>query len=247
MVVGAAIHSVRAVGPADAAVVASWAATRSAPLHFHLSEQPAENADCEAKLGMSPTAFMHEAGALGRGSTAVHATHLGDEDLAILARAGTSVCLCPTTERELGDGVGSARRFEEAGVPLSLGTDGQSVIDILEEARLTDLHERLVGGPRGGFGVDEMFAAATRGGMLSIGRDAGEIAPGRLADFTSIRLDSIRTAGAAEPLAAVLLAASAADVSDVIVGGAAVVRGGEHLAVNDPAGAMASAVTAVTG
>ena len=107
--VGAAIHSVRAVDPEAARVVAEWAADR--PLHAHVSEQPKENEDTLARHGRTPTALLADAGALGEHFTAIHATHLTDEDVALLGGAGATICLCPTTERDLADGIGPARRL----------------------------------------------------------------------------------------------------------------------------------------
>ncbi len=117
--VGAAIHSVRAVDPAAADQVAAFAAERSWPLHAHVSEQPAENEDCLSSYGATPTGILAEAGALSARFTAVHATHLADGDLELLGSDGCGVCLCPTTERDLADGVGPARRLAEAGARLS--------------------------------------------------------------------------------------------------------------------------------
>ena len=112
--VAAGIHSVRAVDEAAMATVAAWAAGRDAPLHLHLSEQPAENQACLAATGRTPAALASSAGVLGPRTTAVHATHLTDEDVARLGASRTAVCLCPTTERDLADGVGPARRRQPA-------------------------------------------------------------------------------------------------------------------------------------
>ena len=116
---GAAIHSVRAVGPAGCATVAAWAARSSAPLHAHVSEQPAENEACEAAHGLTPTGVLAEAGAVNERFTAVHFTHSSERDRADLGSAEATACLCPTTERDLGDGVGAARMIADAGAPRS--------------------------------------------------------------------------------------------------------------------------------
>ena len=108
VVVGAGIHSVRAVDPPSMATVAGWAAKRGVPLHLHLSEQPAENEACLAATGRTPTQLCDEAGVLGPRTTAVHATHLSRDDIERLGRSGVAACLCPTTERDLADGVGPA-------------------------------------------------------------------------------------------------------------------------------------------
>jgi formiminoglutamate deiminase len=230
--VGAAIHSVRAVDTDAAAQVAAFAAERSWPLHAHLSEQPGENEDCLSAFGKSPTGLLAEAGALSERFTAVHAIHLAEADFEQLGGAGARVCLCPTTERDLADGVGPARRLAEAGAKLSLGTDSNAVIDLFEEARAVELDERLETGVRGGHSAAGLLRAATADGSLAIGwPEAGRIEPGGLADLVTVALDRVRLAGTSEDhaLESLVFAAGAADVRDVIVGGRFVVRDGAHL------------------
>jgi len=236
--VGAAIHSVRAVDPGAAAVVAALAAQRSWPLHAHVSEQPAENEGCRAAYGKTPTEVLAEAGALSERFTAIHATHLAEDDFALLGGRGCGVCLCPTTERDLADGVGPARRLAEAGARLCLGTDSHAVIDQFEEARAVELDERLANSERGIHAAGELLRAATAGGAESIGwPEAGRIEPGALADLVTVGLDGVRLAGtrADRALESVVFAASAADVREVMVGGRFVVRDGAHLDLDVPA------------
>ena len=114
------------------------------PLHVHLSEQPAENAATAAFYGRSPAELLEDTGFLGPETTAVHATHLSDADIVRLGSTSTRVCICPTTERDLADGIGPARRLLDAGSPLSLGSDQHAVIDPFEEMRGLEMHERLV-------------------------------------------------------------------------------------------------------
>ncbi len=246
--VGAAIHSVRAVPPDQLGAVAGWAREREAPLHAHLSEQRAENEACLAATGMTPTALLADAGALGPRSTAVHATHLSDADLGLLATSRTTICMCPTTERDLADGIGRARALADAGSPLSLGSDSNAVVDLFEEARGVELDERLATQARGHFAAAELLAAATADGHASLGwLDAGRLRAGDLADLVTVDLGSVRLAGARPPalLEHVVFAASAADVREVVVGGRHVVTGGQHALVDDVPGALASAIAAV--
>jgi cytosine/adenosine deaminase-related metal-dependent hydrolase len=205
------------------------AAAAGRPLHVHLSEQPAENLACQQFYGLTPAALLDAEGLLGPATTAVHATHLTGEDIAALGRTRTTACLCPTTERDLADGIGPARRLSDAGSPLSLGSDQHAVIDLLEEARALEMHERLHTLQRGRFRPDELLAAATR--HDSLGWDgAGHLDVGARADLVAVRLDSRRTAGSAPEQ--VMLSAGAADVDTVIVDGRTVVSGGEHLLGN---------------
>jgi formiminoglutamate deiminase len=245
--VGAAIHSVRAVEPEAAAAVAAWAAERSRPLHAHVSEQPAENEACMDAYGQTPAALLDSAGALSPRFTTVHATHLADSDFELLGSSGVGCCLCPTTERDLGDGIAPARRLAEAGARLSLGTDSHAAIDMFEEARAVELDERLATGTRGRNRAADLLRAATENGHASLGwPEAGRIAPGALADLTTVRLDSARLAGT-EPGHAVeslVFAAAASDVRHVVVGGRFVVRDGAHVDL-DVAGDLRAALDAV--
>jgi formiminoglutamate deiminase len=224
MRVGAAVHSVRAVPRDQLGVVAAAATGR--PLHVHLSEQPAENEACQGFYGMTPTALLDIEGVLGPLTSAVHATHLTDVDIATLGRTRTTVCFCPTTERDLADGIGPARKLRDAGSPLSLGSDQHGVIDLLGEARALEMDERLDSLQRGRFRLDELLSAATQHESLGWD-DAGRLEVGARADLVAVRLDSRRTAGSAPQQ--IILSATAADVDTVIVDGRTVVSAGQHL------------------
>lgn len=197
VVIGTAIHSVRAVDEASLATVV--AALPEAPLHVHVSEQPAENTACLAATGRTPVQLLADAGVWTQRTTAVHATHLRAEDIAALGAAGSSVCFCPTTEAELADGIGPSVALREAGARLTLGSDSNTVIDMFAEARGLAMHERLSSGLRQGWSANQLWRAATSDGAASLGF-------GGLGGFELT--DSVRTAGASEPL----WAATAADV-----------------------------------
>ncbi len=198
VVIGAAIHSVRAVPADELAMVAS--ALPDAPLHVHLSEQPAENDACLAATGQTPTALLEVAGIWSSRTTAVHATHLTSNDIETIGRANAFACFCPTTERELADGIGPSVALREAGARLTLGSDSNTVIDMFEEARAVEMNQRLASGIRGSWSADQLNAAATLVGYQSLGFGAG--------DQIRIMTDSVRLAGAREPV----WAATAADV-----------------------------------
>ena len=243
---GVAIHSVRAVPPAQMHPVIAWSHAFGAPLHAHLSEQPAENEACLAAYGVTPARLLDQAGALGPRTTVVHATHLAGDDIGLLGGSRTVACLCPTTEADLADGVGPARALAAAGCPLSLGSDSHAVIDLLTEARLLEMGERLTTGQRGSFRAAELAQAATASGHACLGwPEAGEIAAGALADLVTVSLDTPRLAGtaAATALESVIFAGSAADVRNVVISGTDVVAGGRHLLVDDVPAALTAAIT----
>lgn len=229
--VGAAIHSVRAVDPAAIRAAACWAGAAGAVVHAHVSEQVGENEACLARHGCTPTRVFADAGALTDRFTAVHATHVTDDDVALLATAGATVAMCPTTERDLGDGIGPTRQFAAAGIGMSLGTDSQAVIDLFEEARAVELDERLRSRERGVHTASDLIAMATSVGHRSLGwEDAGTIATGMRADLVTVSLTSVRTAGAAagSAIEAAVFAATGSDVTDVIVDGRTVVADRVH-------------------
>jgi formiminoglutamate deiminase len=235
--IGAAIHSMRAVDPDAAAVVAGWAAERQRPLHAHVSEQPAENEACLEAYGRTPTALLADAGALAASFTAVHATHLDDGDVALLGGAGACCCVCPTTERDLADGIGQMRRLADAGAALALGSDSHAVIDLFEEARAVELDERLASGERGRHTAAALLRAASEGGHACLGwPDAGRIEPGARADLVTVSLAGVRLAGTGpeNALDAVVFAAGAADVRHVLADGRELVSHGRHVRIDVP-------------
>jgi formiminoglutamate deiminase len=209
--VGAAIHSVRAVPRDQLKVVVEAAAGK--PLHVHLSEQVDENEACLAAYGITPTQLLADAGVLGPMTTVVHATHLTPEDVELLGSSRTFACFCPTTERDLADGIGPSRFLERAGARLTLGSDSHAVIDLFEEMRAVEMHERLATQERGHWSAPELLAAATWQGHASLGYDdAGRIAVGQRADLITVDLDTWRTRGTGASPETLVFAATAADV-----------------------------------
>jgi len=248
VVIGAAIHSVRAVPAEQLATVARWARERSVPLHVHLSEQTAENDACLAAHGRTPTRLLADHGVLGPATTGIHNTHLTPEDIELLGASRTGTCMCPTTERDLADGIGPAEALQRAGSPLSLGSDSHAVIDLFEEARAMELNERLRTHVRGHWTASALLRAASADGHAALGRpDGGTLEPGAPADLTTVALDSVRTAGPVPRLGAeaAVFAATAADVRHTVVAGRHIVRDGRHTRIEDVPGALASAVAAL--
>jgi formiminoglutamate deiminase len=248
VIIGTAIHSVRAVPKEQLGTVTAAASKFAAPLHIHLSEQRKENDDCLARYRLTPAQLLDTCCALGPGTTAVHATHLSQADVELLGDSGTCVCMCPTTERDLADGIGAARTLFEAGSPIALGSDSHAVIDLFEEARALELDERLRTERRGHWPSTDLIDAATRAGHASLGwADGGWLHAGALADFVTVSLDSIRLAGTTLDMAAeaVVYAATAADVRHVVAGGRVVVRDGVHMLVDNPPRRLREAIQAI--
>jgi len=220
---GAAIHSVRAVPrPAMAEVFAEL--PPNIPVHIHLSEQPQENVDCLMEYGLTPTGVLAELGALSPRLSVVHATHLTAEDIALLGDAGATVVMCPTTEADLGDGIGPARRLADAGARIALGSDQNAVVDPLLEMRGLEAGERLGSGQRGRFAPAALLAAASHAGYASLGLGNNTLRAGGFCDLVEISTNSVRTVGSA--VAQLPLTATASDVLRVIVHGVIVANAG---------------------
>ena len=225
---GVAAHSVRAVPAKDLPAVRALADELDVPIHVHVSEQPAENEACLAEHGITPVDLLVETGVLGPMSTAVHATHLTERDVELLAASGAGVCLCPTTERDLADGLGPAEELAASGIPLSLGTDSNAVVDMFEEARGVELHDRLRTGRRGVHKPSALLEAATSGGASAIGwPEIGALEIGSASDFVVLDPGSFALAGA-DTLDGLLFSATRNDVTDVYVGGTQTVAHRRH-------------------
>lgn len=235
--VGAAIHSVRAV-PADQLSDVDSGRV----VHIHLSEQRAENEQCLAAYGSTPTELLYDRGVLSDRLVAVHATHLTRLDIERLGACRARACFCPTTERDLGDGIGPARALLDAGVRLCVGSDSNAVVDAFEETRALELDDRLASEQRGRFSADELLAAGTDHAAVGW-PEAGSLAVGAGADLVTVDLGSLRTAGI-EP-SGVVFAASGADVRHVVVAGREVVRDGEHQLIERPETVLAKEIEAL--
>ena len=245
--IGAAAHSVRAVPVDGLEVVAGFAADHGLPFHVHLSEQVAENEAAVAATGRSPTMLLADAGALGPATAVVHATHLGDGDVALLGDAAVGVVACPTTEADLGDGLGPFVELATAGATLAVGTDQQAVIDLFAEARAIEYHDRLRLQRRGVHSPTSLLEAATVGGARAVGTTGRGLTPGAPADLVVVDIEAPTLAGwsPTDGVAGLVFGASAYAVTDVVVAGRRIVSSGAHHEIDHVVARIDRAVRAV--
>lgn len=234
---GVAPHSIRAVPLAQLEEIVAWARDRNLPIHMHAAEQTAELAACRREYGATPVKLLAQRRLLSASSTLVHAIHVTDEELDSLAEADTVICSCPTTERNLGDGIIDAARAAARGIRFAFGSDSQAQIDPAEDARELEYHLRLQMQKRavldeiGGQNVSQrLFHYATAGGAEALGGDSGVLAAGRPADFFAIDLDDPSVAGnsAADLLPLIVFGLDRAAITDVVVAGQHVHKDGAH-------------------
>src|SRR3954454_22343066 len=170
--VGIAPHSVRACPPDALRELGAYAAAHELPLHVHADEQPREVEECLAETGLRPIELLDDTGCHGPRTTIVHATHADGHELDLLAAAGARICVCPTTEANLGDGVLPVARVLHRGIGLCIGSDSNVRIDPLEELRELEGIARRQTGKRDVFAVDDLLAIGTVGGASALGLDA---------------------------------------------------------------------------
>jgi formimidoylglutamate deiminase len=224
--VGVAPHSLRAVPLDYLREVAAYARAQQLPVHMHVSEQPADVEACLAEYKMRPVELLSQNGLLDSRFTAVHAIHVTGEEISALSRAEAMVCACPTTERNLGDGTVPADQFLNAGVRVSLGSDSNIQINLLEDARELEYHLRMVKLERAVLKAESLFSCATGAGAASLAAQGGSLEVGRPADFFTVALDDPSIAGA-DPkwlLSHIVFSAERTALRDVAVGGKFVLR-----------------------
>lgn len=237
--IGLAPHSIRAVPAPWLRAIAAHVTTTPQPVHVHVCEQPAELAQSVREYGCGPIEVLDRAELLGPGTTLVHAIHLDDTALALLKQHRPMVCACPSTERNLGDGVIPARALMEAGIPLCLGSDSHTQIDPWAEMRQVEYHERLLHQRRnvlapfaddGQTTARALWPMGTTHGAESLGQAGGLLAPGAPADFVALDLEHPTLAGLPPSalLAGVVFSMPPGAVREVYVGGEAIVEGGVH-------------------
>jgi formimidoylglutamate deiminase len=242
--VGVAPHSVRAVPLDYLRAVIGYANDHELKVHMHVAEQPAEVSACVEEYGRTPIALLESEGLLSDRFTAVHAIHVTPKAIPSFAKSGAMVCACPTTERNLGDGVVPADEYLKHGVSICLGTDSHAQIDLLEDARELEYHLRLqkleravlddksrVSSLKNQELAATLFDCATVNGARSIGAPNGFLEIGKPADFFTVDLDDPTIAGASpdDLLASIVFSISRAAVREVVVSGKPIVSEGQHL------------------
>jgi formimidoylglutamate deiminase len=228
--VGVAPHSVRAVPLDYLRGVARYAKSNHLPLHMHVAEQPAEVEACVAEYGRRPVELLHDEGMLDDRFTAIHAIHITEEEARFLGNS--TVCACPTSERNLGDGAVPADRLYAAGARICFGSDSNIQIDLLEDARQLEYHLRmnrlertiLPGGAPG------LFQSATESGAHSLQAPGGKLAVGRAADFFTVDLDDVSIAGSPRDtlIDNIVFSLERTAIRDIAVNGNVIVQDGRH-------------------
>lgn len=234
---GVAPHSIRAVPLDELRKIVSWARTHALPVHMHVAEQTRENLECRQEYGLTPVELLAREGLLHERFVAVHAIHLNSHEMSALADTKSIVCSCPTTERNLGDGIVPVDALMKLGVRHAFGSDSQAQIDPLEDARELDYHLRLTRQQRAVLDqidgqpiAHRLFECATIHGAQALGVNTGSLEHGEYADMISIDLNDISIAGhAPETLLPLLVfGANRTAIRDVIVNGQLILRDGKH-------------------
>ena len=204
---------------------------------MHVAEQPAENAACIEEYGCTPFALLDREGILDERFTAIHGIHLSDEEIAAVGRAKAIIGACPTTERNLGDGILPADALMRAEVRIAFGSDSLTQIDPLENARELEYNLRLQKLERAVLDtIDDaglpqrLFDCATLHGAASVGAPGGSLVVGDVADFFTVDLDDPSIAGTSpdELLASIVFGLSKTAIREVGLNGRLVVESGRH-------------------
>ena len=231
--IGAAPHSLRAVGQAD---LRAFAATYTGPLHMHLAEQRAEVAEVQAHWGARPVDWALDTLGLDPRWCLIHCTQMTPAETTRLAATGAVAGLCPITESSLGDGIFDGVRWAGAGGAIGIGSDSNIRIALAEELRTLDYSQRLRDGSRAALATPDkstgrrLYDMALHGGAQASGRATGALAPGLWADMLALDTASIHLEGRARDTAldAWIFAADDRLVTDVWSAGRHMVQDGQH-------------------
>ena len=249
--IGAAIHSLRAVDP-DGLAFAAALAPRD-PVHIHAAEQTAEIEEVEACLGARPVEWLLANAEVDERWCLVHATHMTPGEAAGLAASGAVAGLCPITEASLGDGIFDGANHLARGGRFGVGTDSNIRISLAEELRMLEYSQRLRDRARAVLArPDEstgrtLFEAAARGGAQAAMRDAGSLAPGRLADLAALDAEAADLVGKRGDtlLDSFIFAGGDAMITDVWSAGRHVVENGRHVRRDEITGRYIGTINAL--
>lgn len=233
---GLAPHSLRATSPADLAALLNW--REAGPIHIHIAEQQKEVRDIEAWLGARPVDWLLQNADVTGDWCFIHATHMTPEETAGMAASGAVAGLCPITEANLGDGAFDGPRFLAARGAFGVGSDSNVNISLTEELRTLEYSQRLRDESRnvmvaGAGSVGRfLYSSAAQGGAQALGRSAGQIAEGQLADLTAIdrSAPSLCALTRDQLLDGLCFAAKDDVITDVWAAGRHMVRAGRHVA-----------------
>ena len=234
--IGIAPHSVRAVHGEDLKKIGTWARGKDIPVHIHASEQTGEVTQTLAATGFRPVELLNNTGLLGPKTTLVHGTHLSNQEREFIAQTGTTICICPSTEADLGDGLIELSPLLDLKVPMTLGSDSQAIIDPFHEMRSLDMHERLrtqrrtPTTPEGGQPGALLLEMSTTHGWASLGWSPGGIQEGAEANLISLNRSHPALLGLSkkEICAGVTLHGDRTLVANSWVHGKPIIRDGKH-------------------
>ncbi|MCD9149623.1 formimidoylglutamate deiminase [Pseudophaeobacter flagellatus] len=236
--VGIAPHSLRATAPDDLVAVLAAQGNTSNPVHIHIAEQPKEVQEVRAGLGARPVEWLLDNAPVDQNWCLIHATHMTEPETRAMAGSGAVAGLCPVTEANLGDGPFNGPTYLEAGGAFGVGSDSNVLISLTEELRtleysqrLRDLSRNVLVQGEGSVG-HALYSGAAQGGAQALGRTAGTIAPGQLADLVAIDSNhpSLCALGQDQLLDGLVFAAKDHVVTDLWSAGRHCVQAGRHIA-----------------
>jgi len=224
-------HAPYTVSDRSFELILTYAGELEVPIHMHLHETQDEIRESLSRFGVRPVERLRRLGLLGPALIAVHAVHLSEEEIDLLAAQGASAAHCPSSNLKLASGMAPVARFVERGLNTGLGTDGAASnnrLDLFEEMRIAALLAKAISGRANSVPAVAALHMATLGAARALGldQDIGSIAPGKLADLCAVNLDATGLSPVYHPLSHLVYAAGREDVSHVWVAGNLVVDQG---------------------
>jgi formimidoylglutamate deiminase len=235
--IGIGAHSLRAVSPESLRQIVSVADSTDGPIHLHIAEQQREVDQCLSSYGRRPVRWLLENLDVGERWCLVHATHMDGEEIRSLARSGAVVCLCPSTEANLGDGLFPLHDYLAAGGQIAIGSDSHISINPFEELRWLEYGQRLASQTRNVAALEqahvgrELFTRALHGGLQASGHEPRGIGVGSVADLVALHDDDPMLVGHGEAslLDALVFSGYRLPIERVMVNGEWQVVDGDHI------------------